>query len=529
MAKRNPNDGKPVGLTHDKRGRPMLVLDNGMRRFIKKTDVAMWERKFGGSGGTKTSTRSKKTTTVRHVTKREIDHRPRELGWILRGFIEHARGVGRRTDPSDIFEPPDDKDTRRDAHEDQLEMGRELQELLSAALIHFGVTRDEWTRWYDAAIADNEYRSKDPLGDPLVGRTVRPDAAAWLPPVQGRVSSRFGAPRDGGARTHEGIDVAVPTGTPVRAPEEMEIVEVGFGERAGRFVIGEIPRPDGSFFDDDRWRVTFAHLSEVQVAEGQRVRRGDVIGLSGATGQVTGPHLHMRTQWVEDVTGPVDDVYSVDPLALIPEQAFSLGQPVPAPGGPTEAIKQGDRVNVIVAPGAGRINVQGHGLPQSDIDVQVPVGGVSSSSHATPATPPPTSAASAPPSHPLDFVFTAFGGGGPTPQGQPQGDPLAGAAQAAKTVLDVAGAAADVAGPVLQAGGAAAQVGGAITSAFGAPQVGGPIATVGKVATVAGGAVGVAGTLADPLAELLGPPPAAAQQQPQPEPSPSSDGGVSFV
>jgi len=226
MAKRNPNDGKPVGLTQDKRGRPMLVLDNGLRRFIKKADVAMWKRKFGKSSGTKTSTRSSKTTTVQHVTKREIDHRPRELGWILRGFIEHARGVGRRTDPANIFEPPDDKDARRDAHEDQLELGRELHGLLSAALIHFGVTRDEWTRWYDAAIADNEYRSKDPLGDPLVGRTLSSSPAAWLPPVQGRVSSRFGAPRDGGARTHEGIDVAVPTGTAVRAPEEMEIVEV---------------------------------------------------------------------------------------------------------------------------------------------------------------------------------------------------------------------------------------------------------------------------------------------------------------
>ncbi len=520
MAKRSLKEGTPVGLTHDKRGRPMLVLDTGMRRFIKKADVPMWERKFGKSGGSKVRTKNKKTTTVRHVTKHEIDHRPRDLGWILRGFIEHARGVGRRSDPSDIFEPPDDKDTRRDAHEDQIEMGRELHELLSAALIHFGITRDEWTRWYDAAIADNEYRSKDPLGDPLVGRTVRADAAAWLPPVTGRVSSRFGAARDGGARTHEGIDVAVPTGTAVRAPEEMEIVEVGFGERAGRFVIGEIPRPDGSFFDDDRWRVTFAHLSEVQVAEGQRVRRGDVIGLSGATGQVSGPHLHMRTQWVEDVTGPIDDVYSVDPLALIPEQAFSLGQPVHAPGGPAEAIKQGDRVNVIVAPGAGRINVQGHGLPQADIDVQVPVGGVSGGASATSA-PAPASG------HPLDFVFATFGGGGPTPQGQ-QGDPLAGAAQAAKTVLDVAGTAANVAGPVLQAGGAAAQVGGAITSAFGAPEFGGPIAAVGKVASIAGGAVGAAGNVADPLADLLGPPPAA-PQQPQPQPSPSTNDGVTLV
>jgi len=506
MAKRNLKDGKPVGITHDKRGKPMLVLDNGMRRFIKQTDVAMWERKFGGAGAKPSSAR--KSTSVRQVTKREIDHKPRDLGWILRGFIEHARGVGRHSDPSDIFEPPDERDTRRDAHADQLELGREIHELLSAAVIHFGVTRDEWTRWYDAAIADNEYRSKDPLGDPLVqGRRVQASKAAWLPPVQGRVSSRFGAPRDGGSRTHEGIDVAVPTGTPIRAPEQMEIVEVGFGERAGRYVVGEIPRPDGSFFDDDRWRVTFAHLSEVQVAEGQRVRRGDVIGTSDATGQVTGPHLHLRTQWVEDVTGPIDDVYSVDPLALIPEQAFSLGQPVTAPGGPTEAIKQGDRVNVIIAPGAGRINVQGHGLPQADIDVQVPVGSVSSSSF----TPAP-----APSGHPLDFILAPGGAAG---AGQQQNS-LAGVAQTAQAALGLAGSVAQVTGPVLQAGGAVAQVGGAITSLVGFPEFGAPVAMAGKIAGVAGGAASAAGAVAHPLSELLGPPAA----QPQTQPLPMSDG-----
>lgn len=542
MAKPNPKEGRPVGLTKDKRGRPMLVLDNGLRRFIKKADVAMWERRLEGGDGTNMGQGGKKTTTVRHHTKREIDHRPRELGWVLRGFVEHARGVGRHKNPADIFEPPEERDASRDAHEDQLELGRELHELLSAALIHFGITREEWTRWYDASLAKNEYSTKDPLGDPLIDRRVSSSPSAWLPPVQGRVSSRFGAPRDGGARTHEGVDIAVPTGTPIRAPEEMEIVDVGFGERAGRYVIGEIPRPDGSFFDDDRWRVTFAHLSEVHVAEGQRVRRGEVIGLSGATGRVTGPHLHLRTQWVEDVTGPVDDVYSVDPLALIPEQAFSIGEPVHSPGGPTKAIKQGDRVNVIVAPGAGRINVQGHGLPQSDIDVQVPVGGASGGVSAS-SNPAPEA-----PQHPLGFISAAFGGPGAAPNGQPPPNPIAGAAQTAKNVLDVAGTAAGVVGPVLQAGGAAAQVGGAITSALGAPQIGAPVAAVGKVAAVAGGAAGVVGAVASPLSELLGPPsdgvsggatnplvdllgppPAPSQQQPQTGPSPSSDDGASFI
>lgn len=102
----------------------------------------------------------------------------------------------------------------------------------------------------------------------------------------GRLSSRFGLRRffNGEERNaHSGLDFAVPTGTPVKAPADGVVTIV-----ADYFFNGKTV-----FVDHGQGLVTmYCHLSASEVSPGQTVRRGEVIARVGATGRATGPHLH---------------------------------------------------------------------------------------------------------------------------------------------------------------------------------------------------------------------------------------------
>ncbi len=106
-------------------------------------------------------------------------------------------------------------------------------------------------------------------------------------PAAGPITGRFGDTYRAGSRTwtHLGVDIGCPAGTPVFAPADGEVA-VPYND--GSFGIAAALRhPDG-------WYTLYAHLSRVDVAPGQQLRAGDRIGLSGATGYVTGPHLHWQ-------------------------------------------------------------------------------------------------------------------------------------------------------------------------------------------------------------------------------------------
>jgi len=128
-------------------------------------------------------------------------------------------------------------------------------------------------------------------------RLQRPDLlrsalASFQWPTQGPISGVYGSQRfyNGEPRSpHYGVDVAVPTGTPVRAPS------------AGVITLAE---PDlfysgGTIILDHGFGLSssFLHLSKVGVAVGQEVRAGDAIGEVGATGRATGAHLDWRMSW----------------------------------------------------------------------------------------------------------------------------------------------------------------------------------------------------------------------------------------
>jgi len=120
-------------------------------------------------------------------------------------------------------------------------------------------------------------------------RAERPSAGACgglrlASPVKGVLTSPYG-PRWG--RNHDGIDIAAPTGTAVRAAECGVVSARGAQGGYGNMVCVK---------HSDRLETCYAHLSRFAVSSGQTVRRGQVIGYVGCTGSCTGPHLHFETR-----------------------------------------------------------------------------------------------------------------------------------------------------------------------------------------------------------------------------------------
>jgi len=105
-------------------------------------------------------------------------------------------------------------------------------------------------------------------------------------PVRGLIGAGFGWRRDpftGLRQFHRGIDISAPEGTPVRAPADGIVVKA---ERNGGY--GKV-----LYIAHGNGIVTrYGHLSAYRVRPGQKVHRGDVIGLVGSTGRSTAPHLH---------------------------------------------------------------------------------------------------------------------------------------------------------------------------------------------------------------------------------------------
>jgi murein DD-endopeptidase MepM/ murein hydrolase activator NlpD len=116
-------------------------------------------------------------------------------------------------------------------------------------------------------------------------------------PASARVTSAFGwrqDPIDGTLKFHKGTDIAMPAGQDVPAAQAGRVVFAG--ERNGYGVTVEIDHGAGVV-------TRYAHLSDATVAVGDVVREGQTIAHSGATGRVTGPHLHFE---VLDQGQPVD-------------------------------------------------------------------------------------------------------------------------------------------------------------------------------------------------------------------------------
>lgn len=143
-----------------------------------------------------------------------------------------------------------------------------------------------------------------------------------MPLAGARMSSGYGMRKHPVLRKrarHSGVDLAAPTGTPIYATAN------GIVTRANRF------SSYGLYVSIDHGadlETRYAHMSRIAVSDGERVRKGDVIGYVGSTGRSTGPHLHYEVR--------VDGV-AVNPIPYMVETdvqiAMDAGQGAIAAGG----------------------------------------------------------------------------------------------------------------------------------------------------------------------------------------------------
>lgn len=150
-------------------------------------------------------------------------------------------------------------------------------------------------------------------------------------PVEGaELTSGFGRridPFRGRPARHEGIDLAAPRGTPVRAPADGRVVRAG---RLGAYgLVVELDHGGGL-------RTRYAHLSRITVRSGQKVVRGQELGRVGSTGRSTGAHLHFEVRVAARPVDPLRFFEAARGLAeLGPELRTLVGALLAEGSGPT--------------------------------------------------------------------------------------------------------------------------------------------------------------------------------------------------
>jgi murein DD-endopeptidase MepM/ murein hydrolase activator NlpD len=120
-----------------------------------------------------------------------------------------------------------------------------------------------------------------------------------MPLQNAAMTSGYGSrihPVLGGRRGHRGIDLGAPTGTPIRATADGTISRADWFSSYGLYV---------SIEHGGQIETRYGHMSRLNVAAGQQVRKGDVIGYVGSTGRSTGPHLHYEVRIAGQAVNPV--------------------------------------------------------------------------------------------------------------------------------------------------------------------------------------------------------------------------------
>jgi murein DD-endopeptidase MepM/ murein hydrolase activator NlpD len=120
---------------------------------------------------------------------------------------------------------------------------------------------------------------------------VREWSGKFRAPVEATISGVFGTQRTFNGKVqsvHQGLDYAVPSGTPVAAVNSGTVLLARPLYFEGNCVV----------LDHGQGLLTlYMHLSEIKVKEGEKIQRGEEIGLSGGSGRATGPHLHLAVRW----------------------------------------------------------------------------------------------------------------------------------------------------------------------------------------------------------------------------------------
>jgi len=126
-----------------------------------------------------------------------------------------------------------------------------------------------------------------PAADPVEEKpTGTANSTSFRWPVRGRIIQGFGPKASGGQ--NDGINVSVPEGTPIKAAEDGVVAYAG-SELKGYGNLVLVRHANG-------FVTAYAHASELNVKKGDTVKRGQVIGKAGSTGNVTGPQLHFEVR-----------------------------------------------------------------------------------------------------------------------------------------------------------------------------------------------------------------------------------------
>jgi murein DD-endopeptidase MepM/ murein hydrolase activator NlpD len=154
--------------------------------------------------------------------------------------------------------------------------------------------------------------SKAPESKALASAPVaaQSSASGYVHPVPGNHTTGYRASGSNwSSGSHTGIDFPVATGTSVKSITSGTVVTAGWGGAYGNQVV--IKHADGHYSQ-------YGHLSSISVSAGQAVSAGQQLGLSGATGNATGPHLHFEVR-----TGPAYGS-DIDPIAFLASHGISV-------------------------------------------------------------------------------------------------------------------------------------------------------------------------------------------------------------
>ena len=163
------------------------------------------------------------------------------------------------------------------------------------------------------------WRSMDRTGIAAPAPMGSVNVPSRMPLERATLTSDYGMrthPVLGGRRSHKGIDLAAPSGTPVYASADGVVGKAEWFSSYGNYIQIE---------HGGEMETRYAHLSGYAVAAGEQVRKGQLIGYVGTTGRSTGPHLHYEVR----VAGE-----AVDPTPYMVETQIASADPTLGQGGP---------------------------------------------------------------------------------------------------------------------------------------------------------------------------------------------------
>ena len=167
------------------------------------------------------------------------------------------------------------------------------------------------------------WEALDARGKGELVATYQVSIPSQMPLERALLTSDYGMrthPVLGGRRSHKGVDLAAPSGTPVYATADGVVERADWFSSYGLFIRVE----HGAELE-----TRYAHLSRLAVSAGDRVSKGDLIGYVGSTGRSTGPHLHYEVRVGGEAVNPMP--YMVETRA---QQRFALATGEGGRGGP---------------------------------------------------------------------------------------------------------------------------------------------------------------------------------------------------